>query len=182
MCTSSRSDAVTSTSSRCRSTWLGRSPSTASNSAIAVGIRSGCATHVPSKPSPASRFLSAATFSNARCGDLGVAAVRDEGAHAADREGAALVARLHEQLGVGPHERHRHRDLAAVGQHEPRAAAAVVLDDREDVVPAAGVQARAVVAQLEEDLLHLERRRQGLDQHRRADRAVRDADVLLAEA
>jgi hypothetical protein len=52
---------------------------------------------------------------------LRVASVGDEGAHAADREGAALVARLHEQLRVGPHERHRHRDLAAVGQHEPRA-------------------------------------------------------------
>jgi hypothetical protein len=50
---------------------------------------------------------------------LRVATVRDEGAHAADREGAALVARLHEQLGVGPHERHGHRDLAAVGQDEP---------------------------------------------------------------
>ena len=88
---------------------------------------------------------------------------------------------LHEQLGVRPHERHGHRDLAAVGQHEPRTAAAVVLDDREDVVPAAGVQARAVVAQLEEDLLHLERGGQRLDEHGRADRAVRDADVLLAE-
>ena len=91
------------------------------------------------------------------------------------------MARLHEQLGVGAHERHRHRDLAAVGEHEARAAAAVVLDDREDVVPAAGVEPRAVVAQFEEDLLHLERRRQRLDQHGRTDRAVRDADVLLAE-
>jgi hypothetical protein len=31
------------------------------------------------------------------------------------------------------------------------------------------------------DLLHLERGRQRLDQHRRPDRAVRDADVVLAE-
>ena len=113
--------------------------------------------------------------------DLGVAPVRDERAHAADREGAALVAGLDEQLGVSAHERHRHRHLAAVGQDEPGAAAAVVLDHREDVVPPAGVQARDVVAQLEEDLVHLERRGQRLDQHGRPDRAVRDADVLLAE-
>ncbi|MBG9885500.1 hypothetical protein ABE10_02630, partial [Bacillus toyonensis] len=66
-------------------------------------------------------------------------------------------------------------------KHEARASAAVVLDDREDVVPASGVQARAVVAQLEQDLLHLERRGKGLDEHRRADRPVRDAEVLLAE-
>ena len=92
------------------------------------------------------------------------------------------MAGLHEQLGVGPHERHRHRHLAAVGQDEPGAAAAVVLDHREDVVPPAGVQPRHVVAQLEEDLLHLEGGRQRLDQHGRADRAVRDAEVLLAEA
>jgi hypothetical protein len=65
MCTSMSCSAWTFTSGRWRSTWLGRSPSTASNSACATGIRSGCATHVPSKPSPASRFLSAATFSNA---------------------------------------------------------------------------------------------------------------------
>ncbi len=53
------------TSSRCRSTWLGRSPSTSSNASVATGTESGCATQVPSKPSPASRSLSARTASNA---------------------------------------------------------------------------------------------------------------------
>src|SRR5579859_2218142 len=57
--------AVTDTSSRCLDTWFGRSPSTLSNSARAVGTRSGCATHVPSNPSPASRILSSETFSSA---------------------------------------------------------------------------------------------------------------------
>ena len=64
--TSSSSAAPTSTSSRWRSTWLGRPPRTLSNSAIAVCTTSGCATQVPSKPEPASRFLSAATASIAR--------------------------------------------------------------------------------------------------------------------
>src|SRR3954452_16629059 len=56
---------VTCTSSRLRSTWFGRAPRTASNSAAAAGTRSGCATHVPSKPSFASRRLSSATFASA---------------------------------------------------------------------------------------------------------------------
>ncbi len=56
----------TRTSSRCRATWFGASPSTASNSVRATSMRSGCATHVPSNPSVASRRLSARTCSNAR--------------------------------------------------------------------------------------------------------------------
>ena len=42
---------------------------------------------------------------------------------------------------------------------------------REHVVPPAGVQPGRVLAQLVEDLLHLEGGRVGLDEHRRADRA-----------
>jgi hypothetical protein len=57
----SRSPADTSTSSRRRSTWLGRSPSTSSKASIATGTESGWATQVPSKPSPASRCLSSRT-------------------------------------------------------------------------------------------------------------------------
>ena len=74
-----------------------------------------------------------------------------------------------------------HRDLLAVGQDVPAAAAAVVLDDAEDVVPAAGVQARAVVAQLVEDLVHLEGGRDRFDEHGGPDGAVRQAQVLLGE-
>ena len=59
------SPAPTSTSSRWRSTWFGRSPSTLSNSSRATSTRSGCATHVPSKPWPASRSLSARTAATA---------------------------------------------------------------------------------------------------------------------
>ena len=45
------------------------------------------------------------------------------------------------------------------------------LDRAENVVPPAAVQAGAVLLQLEEDLVHLERGRQRLDEHRRLDRA-----------
>ncbi len=145
-------------------------------------MRSGCATQVPSKPSAGlAPLVGSRTCVERARGDLRVAPVRDERAHPADRVRAALVAGRDEQLGVRAHERHRHRDLRAVGQREARSAAAEVLDDREDVVPAAGVEARAVVAQFVEDLLHLERRRDRLDEHRRADRAVRDAERVLGE-
>ena len=46
----------------------------------------------------------------------------------------------------------------AVGQHERRVVAEL-LDDAEDVVPAPGVEPGGVLAQLVEDLVHLERRR-----------------------
>ena len=72
-------------------------------------------------------------------------------------------------------------DGAAVGQDELGTGVAEVLDDAEQVVPPAGVESGGVVAQLVEDLVHLERGRDGLDQHRGADRAVRDAEPLLGE-
>ena len=49
-------------------------------------------------------------------GDLRVAAVRDERGHAADRVRPAAVARLHQQLRVGAHERHGHRQLRPIGR------------------------------------------------------------------
>ena len=64
----------------------------------------------------------------------------------------------------------------AVGQHDVRP----VLDEAEDVVPAAGVQPGRVLAQLVEDLVHLERRRERLDQHGRPDGAPRDARAAPA--
>ena len=62
---SSSSAAETTTSSRCRSIWFGRSPSLASKTSRATGTRSGWATHQPSKPSSASRVLSARTAARA---------------------------------------------------------------------------------------------------------------------
>ena len=83
-----------------------------------------------------------------------------------------------QQIDVGGEERLVHRDLHAVGRDEvvPRPE---LLDEGKDVVPAAAVESRRVVAQLVEDLVHLERREDRLDQHRRADRAVRDPELTL---
>ena len=68
-----------------------------------------------------------------------------------------------------------HRDLGAVGQDEV-GLAAELLDEAEDVVPAAAVEAGRVVAQLVEDLVHLEGGQDRLDQDGGADRAPRDAE------
>ncbi len=110
---------------------------------------------------------------------LGILAGRDVGRHPADRVRPSLVTRGHEELAVGAHERDGHRHLHAVGQHP--VARPELLDRAEDVVPAAGVQRAAPVAQLVEDLLHLERREDGLDQDGAADRAVRQVELLLGE-
>ena len=62
---------------------------------------SGCATQVPSKPAPASRFLSARHRLDRALVGLGVLARRDQRRHAAHRVRAAPVAGLDQQLGVG---------------------------------------------------------------------------------
>ncbi len=59
------------------------------------------------------------------------------------------------------------------------AGVAEVLDDGEQVVPAAGVETGGVLPQLVEDLVHLEGGGDGLDQHGGADGAVRDAQLGL---
>ena len=106
--------------------------------------------------------------------DLGLAAVRDERRHPADRVGAAAVAGGDEEAGVSAHERDGHRHLPSVRQDE-RGLLAEALDEAEHVVPAAGVQARGVLAELEQDLVHLERREDRLDEHGRPDAAAGDA-------
>jgi len=65
LATASRSGAVTLTSSRSLSSWLGRVPRAASKTSLHSGTRSGCATQEPSKPSPDSRVLSSRTLASA---------------------------------------------------------------------------------------------------------------------
>ncbi len=172
--------APTSTSSRARSIWFGRVPSTASNSPIAASTESGWATQLPSKPAADSRALSDPTASLGPLRGLRVGAAGNHCRHAAHRVGPATVAGPDQQVGVGLHERHGHRDLRAVRQHAlgplPQA-----LDRAEDVVPAARVEPRAVVTQLVQDLVHLERGRQGLDQHGGPDRSAVEPQCLLRD-
>ena len=53
------------------------------------------------------------------------------------------------------------------------------LDEAEDVIPAAAVQAGRVLAQLPQDLVHLKGGQDGFDQHGRADGAARDSERVL---
>ena len=103
---------------------------------------------------------------------LGVAPARDEGGHPPDRERPAPVAGRDQQVAVGPHHRRGHGDRAAVGEGVRRAGVAEVLDDAEQVVPPTRVESGDVVAQCVQDLLHLERRGDRLDEDRRADHPV----------
>ncbi len=146
---------------------------------MAPATESGCATQVPSKPSRGLAPLVLAQLRLRLAVGLLVGAARDERRHPAHRVRAAAVAGLHEQLGVGAHERHRHRHAVAVGQQE-LAPVPEALDHREHVVPAAGVEAGRVLAQLVEDLVHLERGRHRLDQHGGPDRAALDPQLVLA--
>src|SRR5207248_8058114 len=102
------------------------------------------------------------------------------GGHTAHRERAALVARLDQQLGIGAHERDSHGHLNAIGEDE-LGAAVEFLDDAEDVVPAPGVESGGVVAQLVEDLVHLESGCDDLEQYGCLDRAAGDAERVLGE-
>ena len=109
--------------------------------------------------------------------DLGVLAVGNLRRHAAHGEGAAAVAGLDEKLRVGLEEGLAHDDLAAIGEQEFRLVPER-LDEREDVVPAAAVEPGHVVAQLVDDLVHLEGGGKRLDEHGRLDGADRHAERL----
>ena len=115
--TVSRSSAVTVTSSRWRAIWLAPGIRR-SNTSLAIGTRPGCATQVPSWPSPASRSLSARTLASACVVGRGVVADRNLRRHAADRMGAAAMAGLDREQAVGAHEVRGHRHLGAIGQDE----------------------------------------------------------------
>ena len=103
----------------------------------------------------------------------------DLGGHAPHGMDAAAVAGAHRELRVGPHVRLLHRDLRAIRKHRPGIVLAG-LDEAEDVVPAAAVQTRGVLAQFVEDLVHLEGGGKGLDEDRRLDGARLEAKRLLA--
>ncbi len=113
--------------------------------------------------------------------DLRVPPGRDERRHAADRVRAPPVAGADQEFGVRAHERSGHRHRVAVREHELGPGGTEVLDQGEQIVPAARVQPRGVLAEFVEDLVHLERRRDRLDQDGGPDRAARDAEVVLRE-
>lgn len=81
---------------------------------------------------------------------------------------------------VGIHEGNGHGDRASIWEHKI-AVLAEFLDDTEDVVPATTVQARAVISQLVDDLIHLKGSKDSLDQHSASDCAAAHANIVLSE-
>src|SRR5438874_11272835 len=94
--------------------------------------------------------------------------------------GTSPVTRLDEKLRVRAHERPRHRHLRAIRQYE-LGPIPELLDDAEDVVPAARVEPARVIAKLVQDLVHLERGENRLDEDRGADRPTRNSELVLRE-
>ena len=108
------------------------------------------------------------------------------------------VAGLDEETDVSVHEADLHRDVLAI-RKDGTPVSTTPLDEAEDVIPTVNerqlscvshpscaysptaVQASGVRPELEQDFLHLERRRECLDEDRGADGAVRHADVRLRE-
>src|SRR5437899_10885371 len=108
----------------------------------------------------------------------GVALYRNLRRHPAHRVDAAAMAGADQEVDVRFQEMAIHRDASAVGKDE-LGPAAEFLDGAEDVVPAAAVESRGVIAQLVEDLVHLERGGNRLDEHGRADGAAGQAERVL---
>ena len=85
---------------------------------------------------------------------------------------------LAQELRVAVEEVLVHADLHTV-RHHPVAVGVEGLDAAEDVVPAAAVERDDVIAQLVEDLIHLEGGPQRLDQHGGLDGLLRNLQRLL---
>ena len=104
------------------------------------------------------------------------------------------MAGLDEETDVSVHEADLHRDVLAI-RKDGTPVSTTPLDEAEDVIPTVkeisaprsavqrrcysptAVQSRRVCAELKQDLLHLERGRQGLNEHRSADGAMWHADI-----
>lgn len=93
---------------------------------------------------------------------------------------SSAVASLNQQLHIRIHKRHGHSNVRTIRKHKV-GVLAELLNEGEDVIPTTTVQSRAVFAQLVDDLIHLKRRRDGLDQHGTTDRSARHANVVLSQ-
>src|SRR5439155_17501648 len=91
---------------------------------------------------------------------------------------AAPVAGPYEQLPAAAQKRLVHRHLPPVGQ-DRRRVAAEGLDEGEDVVPAAEIEPGRVIAQLVQNLVHLQGGGQRLDKDGGPDASTRQVQFFL---
>src|ERR1700722_6287733 len=88
------------------------------------------------------------------------------------------MAGLDQQFDVGAQEVRGHGDAAAVRKNGGRVVGEF-LDVAEDVIPASGVQARGMLAQLIENFVHLESSQNRLDQNCGLDRSGFQTELFL---
>ena len=97
--------------------------------------------------------------------ELAIPPVGDICRHSANRVRAAMMTGPYHPVRVSAHERHGHRDLSTVGENTV-GTIPELLDDAEDVIPTTGVEPGGATAEFEENLIHLKRSQNGLDEHR----------------
>lgn len=93
---------------------------------------------------------------------------------------ASAVAGFNQQLNIRIHKRHSHCDSAPVRQDELRIVPEL-LDDAEDIIPAPTVEARAVLTELIDYLVHFEDRQDGLNQYGTTDGTPWKTNNVLSE-
>ena len=104
----------------------------------------------------------------------------DLGGHPSHSGDLALVAGLDEKLNICVHERDGHGDTGTIWEDEVWVLAEL-LDDREDVIPTSTIKSGGVVSEFEDDLVHLERGEDGLDEDCASDAASWDGNEILGE-
>lgn len=91
----------------------------------------------------------------------------------------SLVAGLDQKSDVCVHEGYRHGDRGAVGKDKV-GVVTELLNEGEDVIPSSTVQARAVVSQFINDLVHLKGSSDGFNEDGTSDSASRHTYVVLS--
>ena len=100
--------------------------------------------------------------------------------HATHRRRISAMASFHQEQRVTTHKWAGHRDVITIGEYDIFVVAKF-FNATENVVPAAAIQSRRMLAQLIQNFVHLEGSENGFDQHGRLDRALRDAEFLLGD-
>src|SRR3989442_15512652 len=106
---------------------------------------------------------------------------RDVGRHPTYGVSTSTVAGPNQQLHVRSQEGSVHRHRPPIREDESRMLTEF-LDEREDVVPPTTVQSRGMLFQLVENLVHLERGGERLDEDGRLYGAPRNAELLLGDS
>ena len=88
---------------------------------------------------------------------------RDLRCHAAHGVGSAAVAGLYQEPAIGPHQRLGHADITAIRQHHV-GPIAELLDDAENIVPTAAIEANDMIEQLMENFIQFEGIGDGFEQ------------------